>query len=140
MKVGTRKVQNLLRAKKYEIGSGRKSTKLAPSEKVRNWLRAKGTKFGTAKKVETLVRRKVRRLVQRNFARTWNLRIGYESIRVSIGKLRAKCGRSPGESAGEKVRNWLRAKKYEIGSGRKSTKFGPAKKSRKYKSWSGQEL
>ena len=61
MKVGTRKVQNLLRAKKYEIGSGRKSTKFAPGKKVRNWLwakvqnllRAKGTKFGPAKKVES---------------------------------------------------------------------------------------
>ena len=49
MKVGTRKVQNLLRAKKYEIGSGRKSTKFGPAKKSRNFGPAKSTKVGPAK-------------------------------------------------------------------------------------------
>ena len=49
MKVDRRKEQNLLRAKKYEIGSGRKSTKLAPGERYKIWSGEKSRNFGPAK-------------------------------------------------------------------------------------------
>merc|ERR1711978_630401 len=65
------KVRNLLRAKKYEIGSGRKSTKFVPGEKVRNWLRAKKYEIWSGEK-------------SRNFAPAKSTKVGPAKFRPDM--------------------------------------------------------